>query len=154
MTLGFLQFRGFFFGDSGETDSNKFFPRIFQKKEPTWQFNELFWPTFAQPCSQRIKEHADLLASLDAAGTFSAEDVELLGRRFHSLEELRGAYERCPKGEIFGFSLLLGAGNTLLGANISPIRYSWVDDFPLFPRWDMLVPCWELFLSFKNVRDH
>jgi len=45
------------------------------------------------------KEHADLLASLEAAGTFSVEDVELLGRRFHSLEELRGTYERCPKGE-------------------------------------------------------
>ena len=51
-----------------------------------------------------------MLASLEAAGTFSVEDVEVLGRRFHSLEELRGTYERCPKGEIFGFSSFFGGG--------------------------------------------
>ena len=62
------------------------------------------------PPGLRLKEHADLLASLEAAGTFSVEDVELLGRRFHSLEELRGTYERCPKGEIFGFSFFWWGG--------------------------------------------
>lgn len=49
----------------------------------------------AKARDQSDREHSDLMAVVHAAG-LTAEQQELIGRCFHSLQELRLAYERCP----------------------------------------------------------
>ena len=43
-------------------------------------------------------------------------------------------------------------GGTLLGTNVSPEKSYFEDDFPNFPRWDMLVPYFKQIQFFYSEK--